>query len=240
MPANAFFSHETAARLWGIPVPGPAEALRTPVHIAIPDPARAPHATGIRGHRLQIDDHEVTTKFGLRVTTPTRTWLDLAHLRLPDLVAAGDFVIHRRAPLASLADLDAALRRRRNPRGIRNLHRALHLLDDAAESPPESVLRTVIVLSGLPRPQANVEIRDGRGRFVARGDLVFARERVIVEYQGDYHRARDQWRADLTRRSRLEALGWRVVEVGADDLRDPADLVYRLRQLLVPRGARFA
>lgn len=240
MPVDAFFSHETAARLWGIPVPGPADATLAPVHIALPDPARAPHATGIRGHRLQIEPHELTTRFGLRVTTAARTWLDLAHLRLGDLVAAGDFVIHRRAPLATLGDLIGSLDRRRNPRGVRTLRRAIALLDDGSESPQESILRVLLVTSGLPHPQTNQDILDGRGRFVARGDLVFAHHRVVVEYQGDYHRDPVQWRADMTRRSRLEALGWRVVEVNADDLRRPAELVARLARILASRRAHSA
>jgi len=76
-----------------------------------------------------------------------------------------------------------------------------------------------------------VVVRATHGRDI-RCDFIFQRERVAVEYQGDYHRTRAQWRADMTRRSRLEADGWYVIELNADDLTDPAELVGRIRLVL--------
>ncbi|MDZ4046071.1 MAG: DUF559 domain-containing protein [Rhodoglobus sp.] len=73
-------------------------------------------------------------------------------------------------------------------------------------------------------------LRIGRPR--SQSLAIFRAERLIIEYQGDYHRTRAQWRKDMTRRSRLEARGWRVMEVGADDLRDPRELVARVRARL--------
>jgi len=68
-----------------------------------------------------------------------------------------------------------------------------------------------------------------------RPDFVFPKEKVAIEYQGDYHRTRAQWRADMTRRSRLEAQGCIVIEVNADDLRDPAELTQRILAILARR-----
>lgn len=226
MPEYTFFSHQTAARIWGIPLPpGPESDL----HIAVPDPARAPHAHGIAGHRLQIREDEVTTVQGLRVTTPTRTWLDLSSLDLGDLVAAGDFLIHHRHELTTLRALEHELHSRVTRRGLRRLWRALDLLNDRSESAPESILRVIIIEAGLPAPVVNHDVSDSWGNFVARTDLRIEEFRLVIEYMGDYHRNKAQWRADMTRRSRLESLGWRVMEVNADDLRDPAELARRIR-----------
>ncbi|MDH6181889.1 hypothetical protein M2152_002071 [Microbacteriaceae bacterium SG_E_30_P1] len=225
MPGDSFFSHDTAALLWGTPLP---PRPRPFVHISVPEPARAPHAKGIIGHRALVAD-ELTVHQGLPLTTPVRTWLDLWELSLPDLVAAGDFVIFHERPLATRPGLDWALRHRVSRRGLRTLWRALHLLSDRAESPPESILRVLLLEAGFPPISVNEAIYDRRDRFIARPDLRVDQLRLVIEYLGDYHRDKQQWRSDITRRTRIEAEGWRVFEVGADDLREPHDLVRRIR-----------
>lgn len=232
MPEAAFISHSSAALLHGIPLPYRL-AKDGRVHVSVPAPSRAPHARGIAGHMLQIESHELTEREGLRVTTPIRTWLDLGSiLPLHDLVAAGDYLIHWRLPQATILDLADALNSRLDRRGRRTLMRALELLNDRAESAPESILRVIITLAGMPEPRVNHEVSDRFGEFVARTDLMIDEYKIVLEYQGDYHRKTPgQWRADMTRRSRLEALGWRVMELNADDLRDPDELVRRIRSL---------
>lgn len=103
---------------------------------------------------------------------------------------------------------------------------------DRAEYRAESRLRTIVALAGLGPCLVNAVITGSRGEFVARTDLELPGLGVILEYQGDYHRAREQWRADMTRRSRIEAVtGCRVLELNADDLADPLDLVARILRL---------
>lgn len=58
----------------------------------------------------------------------------------------------------------------------------------------------VTVVGGLPRPRAQHEVRDAAGRFVARLDLAYPKWRLGIEYDGDQHRDRAAFRADLTRR----------------------------------------
>ena len=244
MADTAFFSHSTAALLHGIPLP--FQMANSPlVHIAFPAPHRAPHAAGISGHALRVEPHDLMTlPSGLRVTTPLRTWFDLAHsLSLIELVAAGDALIHWRNPLVSTLDLADALGQPLNRRIRRKLRLASELLNDRAESPPESILRTILVLAGIPVSRVNHAVTTAFGEFVARTDLIIDRFRIILEYQGDYHRTTPgQWRADMTRRSRLEAQNWRVMELNADDLKDPVELVQRIRDLaqLPPLGAALA
>lgn len=230
---TAFFSHGTAALLHGIPVPYKME--RSPLlDIAFPAPHRAPHAHGIAGHSLQVEEHDLMTlPDGLRVTTPLRTWFDLAHpLGLLDLVAAGDKLVHWRGPLVSALDLADALSRPFNRRVRRKLRHAGELLSDRSESAPESILRTILTLAGIPVAGVNHVVTDQFGEFVARTDLIIGRYGIVLEYMGDYHRTeKGQWRADMSRRAKIEAQGWRVMELNANDLRDPAELVDRIRAL---------
>ena len=228
---GAVFSHRTAALLLGIPLPpGGDDGL----HLALVAPERAPHAKGIIGHSLTLGTQDITEVQGLRVTSAARTWFDLgATLTVPDLVAAGDRIVARTAPLASRDDLSRMVDGHPGERGIRRLTTALALISDRAESPQESRLRTILMQGGLPEPAVNLDIFDSQGRFLGRGDLVYERERLIIEYQGDYHRDRAQWRKDMTRRAALEAAGWRVLELNADDLRAPDALVARVRDLLL-------
>jgi very-short-patch-repair endonuclease len=80
------------------------------------------------------------------------------------------------------------------------------------------------------------------GRAYHRGPqdhFEFTEYRTLVEYQGDYHRlTKAQWRKDMTRRSRLEAAGWIVIELNADNLKNPADVVARITAALRRRGWR--
>ncbi len=224
------FSHATAAQLLGIPVPI-ARKLDRRIHVSVAAPARAPHATGLVGH--QLARLQTQTIAGLRVTIAAQTWRDLgATLSVPDLVAAGDHIIHRRSPLAGRADLAAQVDAAMGTRGARRLREALALLDDRAESPQESILRCLLVLGGLPVPEVNYVVVDSETGKETRLDLRYPRERLVLEYEGDYHRSRQQWRRDMTRRSRLEAQGWRVMELNADDLRDAPELVDRVAAAL--------
>jgi very-short-patch-repair endonuclease len=40
----------------------------------------------------------------------------------------------------------------------------------------------------------------------------------VLEYQGGHHQDPEQWRKDVTRRAALEADGWTVLEIAADDV----------------------
>lgn len=226
------FSHATAALLLGAPLPWAIERDQS-VHIAVRAPHRAPHARGVVGHRLPARLDDVRPLQGVPVTSATWTWLDLAKtLTLADLVAVGDFFIHRKAPLTSVAELEQALRHVPRTHGAAKLELALMRLSDAAESRPESLLRVLFADAGLPSPRINhTMVSSTTGREV-RTDFAWQEQRVIVEYQGDYHRSRAQWRADMRRRSALEAQGWTVIEVNWDDVLDPIPLLTRLRALL--------
>jgi very-short-patch-repair endonuclease len=239
MPPGAFASHSTAALLYGAPLPFELEYSGV-VHMSVAAPARAPHAAGIRGHQLAITSDQLQSSGGITLTTPARTWCDLASvLKLHDLVAAGDFLIQRSSPHTSLVALRRMSECFAGQRGMATIRRALPLLNDRGESRPESVLRVVLQLGGLPQPRINRDIVFVEDGTLVRTDFSFDEYRVLLEYQGDYHRTtKGQWRKDMTRRSRLEAEGWFVIEINADDLKHPDELVARIRSVLRQRGYR--
>lgn len=233
IPAHAFFSHTTAALLWGVPLPWILERDVRP-HVSVAAPHHALHSAGLHGHHLHIVPSDIETVGGIRRSSPARTWCDLgALLSLGDLVAAADHLVRRRHPLTTIRTLVEAVETYPSRRGIKRLRAALPLVSDAAESRPESLLRVILVEAGFTRLLINHVVTDRFGEFVARTDVTLVGYRVVIEYMGDYHRSTPgQWRADMTRRARLEATGTRVMEINADDLRDPAELIARIWALI--------
>jgi hypothetical protein len=121
--------------------------------------------------------------------------------------------------------------------GVVAAREAFAYVRERSESPWETWLRLLLALSGLPEPDANVEVRTEGGSLVARVDLLHARWKVVVEYDGRHHETdRAQWARDRRRREALEALGYRVVVVAAADAHLPRDVVRRVHRALAQRG----
>lgn len=184
---------------------------------------------------VQVAAHDVRVRYGFRVSSPARSWCELgSELDVADLVAAGDFLIHWRHPLASRDELALAVTTHPSSRGRRALREALLHLDERSESRKESLLRVTVVRGGIVGVVTNLKIQTSGG-FGYRADLAVPSRKVIIEYQSDYHGDMAQFRRDMTRRARLEADGWMVVLVNADDLRDAAELVTRIRRAIAAR-----
>ncbi|GAA1503386.1 hypothetical protein GCM10009761_01220 [Agromyces terreus] len=241
-PGEAF-SHATAARLHGLPLP-PDLPLR-PLHLlAPPDMARA-RTAGVVGH-------ESATPFvswlesGLPVASPVLAWCQLAaSLEVADLVAVGDALVtgrrngrHRVQALATIDELRAAVRAWGRRRGARRLAEALPQVRVGPESRPETLLRLVLVRSGLPEPEIALPVVVGEAHEVLHPDLAYPDWRVAIEYEGEHHRDRARWKRDITRRERFEASGWRVIRVTSDDLfGDPDAMVERVRRVVALQTA---
>jgi very-short-patch-repair endonuclease len=223
------FSHATAAHLFGAPLPSRLDA-ETRIHVSVAAPARAPQITGVVGHVTSRLD--IAVREGLPVTAPEQTWLDLAScLRRDELVMVGDFFLAQRS--TSMDALAHALQSASGRRGVSSARAALPLLREGSESPAESALRVQLHDAGLVPPELNYRIHDRDGSFIARVDMAYPDQRVVIEYEGDYHRVdRAQWHKDIHRQARLEDRGWRVIRATASDLADPADLILRVRRAL--------
>lgn len=233
---GAFYSHATAAGLWGAPLP--AWATRDPrLHVSYPAGHRAPDARETQGHELQVGSSDTVILDGIPIASPARTVRDLATiLQVPDLVAVIDAML--RAGVVDRAALDrmAAVRRFR---WRRRVLAAVELADPAAETRPESLLRVAYAFAGLPPTLANDDIRDAHGRFVARPDLRFRGFPVLSEYDGDGHRTDTrQWRRDVERYAALEDLGFEIVRVTADDIPHFERAIAHARTRLLRHGWR--
>ena len=233
VPKHAFACGPTAGVVWGVPLPAAVQrdAFGRPT-IAVPHPRNRLRGRGIRGRSLKLDPDHLVTRRGMRLTSAARTWLDLsADLDLPALVAVADHLISRRRRHCTVEDLAAVHADALHAPGAENRRRALAMCTDASESPRESELRCALELAGLPRPDCNVNIYDG-ARFVARVDIIYRAEKLVVEYYGDHHRDPDQWSRDEMRRAELESLGYRVTVVTRRDFDDLNALATRIRRLL--------
>lgn len=244
------FSHVTAARVWGMPLPhdgDPDEPLHV-MSLGGAEPLRRPAVVGwesAKGTARMLAD-------GIPVPPPATVWAQLSvpgalgrdpvtgrRYALPSdwLVAIGDFLVTgartadgdrgSRSPLATVAELERAVRDRRGQRGVRALVAALPLVRSGPESPRESLLRLVLIHHGLPEPEIQVPIRTTVGTLHA--DLGYPDRGVLIEYQGDHHRTDpQQWRADLRRRELFTDAGYRTIEATLDSFLDDGAALSRI------------
>jgi hypothetical protein len=233
MRAGEFFTHVTAAQLHGLPLPVQAENDER-VHVGALHPAGAPIGRGVVGHRLRVPPRLVD-RDGLPVAAGADAWCQLApQLSLDDLIVIADALLTRLGSDAR-AELEAAAGRPRRPAGGR-LRRALVEARVGSRSPGETRLRLLLVRGGIPEPELNAPIVGSRRRLLGHGDLVWRRQRVVAEYEGDLHRTdREQFRYDIERYEQFRDAGWTVVRVTGDDLQGGrrSALVQRMRRRLV-------
>jgi very-short-patch-repair endonuclease len=162
----------------------------TPVEVVVPPGSGLRSRAGLEVHRVRIP--EVVMVRGLPATTVPRTFNDLKR-RLPTV----DYLV--------LADQALRL-------GLGRYHE----LAERAESPMETRLRWLLIASGLPRPQVQVDLHNSNGRFVGRADLFFPQARLAIEYDGANHR--DRLIDDNRRQNALINAGYRLLRFTAPDL----------------------
>ena len=233
MPRDRAFSHLTAAVLWGLPLPGALEGAASgvgaPLHVIAATRDGMVRRRGVVGHRgLEVRAVATPTGTGLRVVDVADTWCDLGELRrgqltLTDLVVAGDAAVAlldaRVGRAVGVPALRETLRRRNRPRGAVVLRHVLTLVRPGVRSPMETRARLMFVDAGFPEPEVNAPVTDAAGEWLAEGDLVWRRQRLVGEYQGEHHADRRRRSEDAFRRELLEDRGWRVKELWAEDLR---------------------
>lgn len=232
MPANHVFSHVTAARLLGIPLPARL-SHDTRVHVTAVD-GRAPRGIRVAGYATRRETLVERVSGGLRVTSALRTWTDLAsQLSVDELVEAGDRLIGQPRSLTTHAAMSEAVGASAGLRGYRTLVRAFELVRPGSRSPRETRARLALVRAGLPEPELNAEIV--LRRRTVHGDLLYRRWRVLIEYEGDQHRADPwQWAHDLERYNDLAEAGWLVIR--ASKTMTDGDLAARAARALRSRG----
>ncbi|TFD64395.1 DUF559 domain-containing protein [Cryobacterium ruanii] len=228
MSKSDFFSHLTAARVHGLPLPFAVERTQT-LDVSTEAPALRDRVCGIRGHHVAPKTIAVVEVQGLRVTSAVDTWCQLSTvLGLDDLIRIGDALVRRRHPFAVMGDLLAAVRRYSGHRGVKLLREALIWIRPGVDSPRETDLRLLLVRAGLPEPEVNGVILNRMGVKLATGDLVYRRYRVLLEYDGGQHRTdEEQYHWDIDRLDNLMEDTWRVIRINKSHLRTRPALVIR-------------
>lgn len=230
MPASQFFSHSTAALLNDVPLPLHLETDRR-LHVSVLAGGARPRVRGVIGHVLDPGRTGILESGGLRMTDAATTWCQLgALLDVDDLVAAGDFLITGREPIggrrraATIGLLADAVDRHRGTAGVGRLRMALPLLRFGPLSRRETLVRLRMLRAGLPEPRLNHEVHEARhDGYVPVVDLAYPEYRVAIEYEGDHHRERPQFRRDIRRYEFLQDCGWHMVRLSGDDVPDDAD-----------------
>ncbi|MGY1805327.1 DUF559 domain-containing protein [Blastococcus sp. SYSU D00922] len=226
-PPNAVVSHVTAAAIWGLAIPLQADDERVHLTVATGSAVRARSDRAI--HRSPLVADEVSERLGVRLTTPQRTWRDLAMvLAPPALLAVTDQVLAR---WCTRAQLRAQLDLRPSGRGAARARAVLPVGDRGSDSPMESVLRWLLHAAGVPAPVLQHEIRTPDGRFFA--DFAWPELKVLVEFDGDHHRERKTFVDDVRRQNALVAAGWTILRfTSADVIGRPDDVVARIKRAL--------
>ena len=233
---SQWFSHSSAAILWGMWLPSRFQR-DSAIHVSSAWPAREPRMCGVVGHRVGADSVRLAVLRGMPVLSPPDCWTALSsELSMDELVIAGDSLLRRQAPLATVEDLADARARYGQRRGAAFLARALPLLRGRTDSAREVALRLLLVRSGLPEPVVNLSIRDAIGEMF--GDLAYPEWFVLVEYDGRHHLTNEQAAADILRHERLAAAGWTVVRVVNAHFSDPKQIALRVARALANAGWR--
>jgi very-short-patch-repair endonuclease len=207
-------ARQSAQALWamGRPWHGPVHAVGT----------KSRSGPGYVIHRTRdLRSGDLTTHWGIPVTTPLRTLLDLSGtLPLDALDAALAEALVRK--LVRLGDLE--------PRATGNLKRLLTTAA-ATRSKLERDLRRILHLHGLPQPISNGFVH---GYEV---DLHWPEQRLIAELDGyEFHGHQRAFETDRERDLILATHGWQTVRLTAALLADHTTVATRFGLLLSSRA----
>ncbi|WP_422935290.1 hypothetical protein [Sinomonas sp. P47F7] len=241
-------SHVTAAELHGLPHRRRRASDPEVYHVIRPEGAAHLNRPHVTVHRAKLFEDEVSFAQGLPVTTPARTWLDLAEtVSIDELVAVGDACVRipypdlegRTDSHCTIADLRRIVDRHKGKRGIRKARIALELIRVGSDSPQETQLRLELVRAGLPEPRLNVQIVGPDGRRGPKPDIAFVDYRVGVEYEGEHHGEVQQVVRDITRSESYADALWTEVRISKRHmLHNAKAAVAKVRTALVAAGWR--
>ncbi|WP_410656911.1 DUF559 domain-containing protein [Amycolatopsis sp. lyj-112] len=231
----AVLSGATSLALHGI-----SAANGTTVHLTVPYARRVGSRPGLVVHRAEFHPSDVLELDELPVFSLDRALADyLCDGDKRTAFAALEEALHNLAPNHRgilHANVRDRIIDRRDRRGIHRAQMLLALATGEADSPPESILRLIVVEAGLPIPVAQYEIGtvDGRKLYVL--DLAWPELRIALEYDGyAAHESRQGY--DAERDARMAARGWITIRATAADLRDPRRLLAELRGAFERRAA---
>jgi very-short-patch-repair endonuclease len=207
MPEGGAFSGFTAVWIHSLD-----NEFREPIEITVPAPAAVSTRSGLLVRRRALDSKDILSVGAFPTTTARRTLHDVAtQLTLTEAIVLADRALHLR------------LLKREALRSSKRLRPFEALIEPLAESPMETRLRMLLVLAGLPRPQAQVPIRNRFYRVIARPDLYYPEYRLALEYDGATHK--DSLAEDNRRHNLLTGAGVRLLRFTAGDIYNTPELV---------------
>jgi very-short-patch-repair endonuclease len=236
---NAVVSHRAAAACWGLDGVEPGI-----VEVSILGSSRAAGPGGVVVHRsatLRRSDFGYLGPF--LVTGLVRTLIDLGAVVEDSAVveAAMESALRMRPDL--LEPLAARLEELpRHGRGGAGVLRAILQARDPREAPTEGIFETrllrLITKAGLPRPVRQHWVSAGEKPY--RIDFAWPVERVGLEADGRRsHTGREAFEYGLRRGNALTLLGWRMIHVSWQDLKNRPEYVTGLvRDALAGERAR--
>lgn len=222
---GGWISHLSAAVIYGLWLPPWFRDCRE-LHLSKPRALPPVRRQGVVGHTVVVFPDELTALDGIRMSTPARTWLDLARvLPLEDLVAMGDQLVRhprpgletRTAPWATSEDLRAMIKRHPKLQGIVKARQAVELIRVGADSAPETFLRLALTAAGLPEPELQLKLVP-EDPYSPPSDLGYRKQRIAIQYDGAHHRSPEQQSRDNRRDEVFTSAGWRYFKFNSEDL----------------------
>lgn len=177
-------------------------------------------------HRSALPDEDLTIVQGLRVTTVSRTIVDVARYLSQERMeeALNVAISGKMASVESIIRCARRLEHEPGRDGHARLRKAMAGWTDPIrpDTPAEAAVFRRIAKAGLPLPETQYTVLDPTGAFVARVDLAWPEEKVIREYDSDLWHRPEHVERDELRKQRLEALDWDVDVIARPDLRPSA------------------
>lgn len=224
--SSSLISHLSAAVAWRI-----FPQREGPIDVTVVGRDRRPR-DGLRIHRVPaLDPRDVRMVDGVPVSSPARVLVELATAREPRLERAiAEAQVLR---LVTRRELEAAMARATDPRGLPELRRALAAGESApTRSKLERVMLRLLADAGLPLPEVNRRLASYEV------DFLWPRERVVVETDGwAAHGHRRAFETDRARDADLQARGYVVVRfTWRQIMEQPLLVATRLAQVLAARA----
>ncbi|MEX2393508.1 MAG: hypothetical protein WD826_03405 [Actinomycetota bacterium] len=228
----AVASHQTAAVLWGL-----IERRRRPIEVTVPI-GKHPRADGYTVHRTRLS-FEPEFVGPVPATSAARTVIDLATVvGVDELEEALDIAMRRHDVHA--IELLGRLKGLTGRRGLGPLRR---MLERRAERGGQNhgVFATrfeqLLRRCGLPPPEIEYVILDADGRFIARVDLCYPREKLVIELDDwDTHSSPRALSLSNMRQNAIEELGYTLRRFTWNDLDRPAYVKGVVARALRARG----
>ena len=195
------------------------------LEMTCPRGRRARH-DGLVVHESRVlKPEDMTTVDAIPCITVERALFELAAgRRSRTLDLAVDAALRRQ--LTTLPDL-ARVAARIAKRGRKGSSLFRSMLDERTpndaipESAPERLLAQALVERGLTPPVPQYVVRDAAGEFVARVDLAYPDDRILIEYESiEHHTGALALVRDSARRNSVIELGYVVLSATVADLRD--------------------